>query len=445
MKCAKCPEHFSVPQNVKDKAALFGDPNGLLLCERCGICHLCLKSGEEEGNEEPDSLIRCGGCGFHYHRSHSVILQSPTGGPDAQKWDLALDSNRQMQKSEDYNGISEDPDTCPSCASLFPAPTYASLIGPEIPVFEREVLQTDRSIQKKVIEVIRSRKQEKTAEGISEVRLGDIVMAPQFASPYPEEYARSGTLFVCDKCLEYFPSAYMFSRHKRKCPLVYPPGNIVYLDSDKICIFEVAGEFEQAYCQSLCLLSKMFLHHKTLYHDVESFLFYVIGEITEEEAFRMYGYFSKEKAEGENNLSCIVVLPPFRKLGLGSFLIDFSYYLTRTRMRPPYIQGPEKPLSSAGEQAYLRYWADVIVRNSLARKNLPLENDGFKTLSEFSGVSQESLRRGYLHLVKVYKKKPGFSDFLSHRDLVKKVRRMKKYFAVQMRPVGADTQTAGNK
>ena len=33
------------------------------------------------------------------------------------------------------------------------------------------------------------------------------------------------------------------------------------------------------YCQSLCLLAKLFLDHKTLYFDVEPFLFYVLCEV----------------------------------------------------------------------------------------------------------------------------------------------------------------------
>lgn len=33
------------------------------------------------------------------------------------------------------------------------------------------------------------------------------------------------------------------------------------------------------YCQNLCLLSKLFLDHKTLYYDVDPFLFYVLCEV----------------------------------------------------------------------------------------------------------------------------------------------------------------------
>lgn len=35
----------------------------------------------------------------------------------------------------------------------------------------------------------------------------------------------------------------------------------------------------QSYCQSLCLLSKLFLDHKTLYFDVDTFIFYILVEV----------------------------------------------------------------------------------------------------------------------------------------------------------------------
>ena len=48
----------------------------------------------------------------------------------------------------------------------------------------------------------------------------------------------------------------------------------------------------QIYCQNLCLLAKLFLDHKTLYYDVEPFLFYVLTEVDRNGA-HMVGYFSK--------------------------------------------------------------------------------------------------------------------------------------------------------
>lgn len=48
------------------------------------------------------------------------------------------------------------------------------------------------------------------------------------------------------------------------------------------------------YCQNLCLLAKLFLDHKTLYYDVEPFLFYVLTK-NDEKGCHLVGYFSKVK------------------------------------------------------------------------------------------------------------------------------------------------------
>ena len=70
----------------------------------------------------------------------------------------------------------------------------------------------------------------------------------------------------------------------------------------------------------------MFLDHKTLYYDVEPFLFYVMTEVDELGA-RFVGYFSKEKMSIDNNVSCIMTLPVRQRKGWGQLLIDFSMSL----------------------------------------------------------------------------------------------------------------------
>lgn len=67
----------------------------------------------------------------------------------------------------------------------------------------------------------------------------------------------------------------------------------------------------------------MFLDHKTLYYDVEPFLFYVMttADIT---GAKFVGYFSKEKRSPTNNVSCIMTLPVRQRKGWGNLLIDFS-------------------------------------------------------------------------------------------------------------------------
>jgi hypothetical protein len=103
----------------------------------------------------------------------------------------------------------------------------------------------------------------------------------------------------------------------------HPPGNEIYRDG-KISIFEVDGRKNKMYCQNLCLLAKMFLDHKTLYYDVEPFLFYILTE-SSQMGCHFVGYFSKEKKSSLGyNLSCIMTLPSYQRNGYGQFLIDFS-------------------------------------------------------------------------------------------------------------------------
>ena len=46
-----------------------------------------------------------------------------------------------------------------------------------------------------------------------------------------------------------------------------------------LSIYEVDGLNYKLYCQNLCLLAKLFLDHKTLYFDVEPFIFYILCEV----------------------------------------------------------------------------------------------------------------------------------------------------------------------
>lgn len=71
----------------------------------------------------------------------------------------------------------------------------------------------------------------------------------------------------------------------------------------------------------------MFLDHKSLFYDVEPFLFYVMTEVDDNGA-RFVGYFSKEKRSPKDyNVSCIMTLPVKQKSGWGNLLIDFSMSL----------------------------------------------------------------------------------------------------------------------
>ena len=153
--------------------------------------------------------------------------------------------------------------------------------------------------------------------------MGRYEMDIWYSSPYPEEFLNLPKLYICEFCLKYFGSPIILERHAIKCVLKCPPGNEIYRKGN-ISFFEIDGEKNKYYCQNLCLLSKLFLDHKTLYYDVEPFMFYIMTQ-SDQEGFHIIGYFSKEKNSFLNyNVSCILTLPPYQKQGFGRMLIDFS-------------------------------------------------------------------------------------------------------------------------
>ena len=82
----------------------------------------------------------------------------------------------------------------------------------------------------------------------------------------------------------------------------------------------------------------MFLESKTLYYDVEPFLFYVMTQVDDMGA-RFGGYFSKEKRSPVNNVSCIMTLPVRQRKGWGQLLIDFSESTYLLYRRGPDLMG----------------------------------------------------------------------------------------------------------
>lgn len=234
--------------------------------------------------------------------------------------------------------------------------------------------------------VTRPRKVSGPASQIEYIEFGEFQIDVWYAAPYPEEYSRNKALFICEFCLKYMESDIVAWRHKTKCPWKHPPGDEIYREG-KISMFEVDGRKNPLYCQNLCLLAKLFLGSKTLYYDVEPFLFYVM---TEYDRFGCHfvGYFSKEKRPSStNNVSCILVLPIHQRKGYGHLLMDFSYLLTRVEKK---TGSPEKPLSDMGLVSYRNYWRLVLcyyLRDFKSQDLVP----SVKTISDDTGLTPDDV------------------------------------------------------
>uniref|UniRef100_A0A0W0F758 Histone acetyltransferase n=1 Tax=Moniliophthora roreri TaxID=221103 RepID=A0A0W0F758_MONRR len=208
---------------------------------------------------------------------------------------------------------------------------------------------------------------------IRSIRFGPYEIKTWYDAPFPEEYCNipDGRLWICEFCLKYMKSKFGAVRHRMKCKARHPPGDEIYRDG-AVSIFEVDGRKNKIYCQNLCLLSKMYLDHKSLFYDVEPFLFYVITEVDDMGA-RFVGYFSKEKRSPKDyNVSCIMTLPVRQRQGWGNLLIDFSYLLSKKEKR---TGSPEKPLSGLGALGYKNYWTLALMRYLETAPDRPLLED----------------------------------------------------------------------
>lgn len=216
------------------------------------------------------------------------------------------------------------------------------------------------------------------------IEFGKYEIKTWYSSPYPQEYAIQPKLYLCEYCLKYMKSRSILKRHRAKCNWFHPPANEIYRKND-ISIFEVDGMASKIYCQNLCLLAKLFLDHKTLYYDVEPFLFYVLT-VNDRKGCHLVGYFSKEKScQQKYNVSCIMTMPQYQRQGYGRLLIDFSYLLSRVEDQSG---SPEKPLSDLGRISYHSYWKSTLMEYLYHHSTSKLS---IRTISKDTGMDPHDI------------------------------------------------------
>ncbi|QDZ19030.1 MYST family histone acetyltransferase [Chloropicon primus] len=249
--------------------------------------------------------------------------------------------------------------------------------------------------------------EEKTkVKNIQMIELGKYELDTWYYSPFPDEYSSAFKLFFCEYCLKYMHSKKTLVKHMHKCGVRKPPGKDIYSSvrppslrhKNPVCFFEVDGAKDKRYCQSLCLLSKLFLDHKTCFYDVEHFWFYVLTE-RDSSGYHIVGYFSKEKNSAEGfNLACILTLPSYQRKGYGKLLIAFSYELSKLEGK---VGTPERPLSDLGLVSYRSYWTRVLMGLLRDYKG----SLSIKDLSSMTAIRVEDIVQTLqtLNLVKYYK------------------------------------------
>ncbi|KAJ3179994.1 Histone acetyltransferase [Irineochytrium annulatum] len=255
---------------------------------------------------------------------------------------------------------------------------------------EIEKLRTSGSMTQSVAEISR-------VKNINKIIMGKHEVETWYFSPYPEEFTRLPSIQICEFCLEPYGSLKSFERHRIKCPIRHPPGNEIYR-KDGLSFFEIDGRKQRKYCRNLSLLSKLFLDHKTLYYDVDPFLFYLMTK-SDAMGAHLVGYFSKEKQSAEEyNVACILTLPQYQRMGYGKLLIAFSYELSKVERK---AGSPEKPLSDLGLLSYRSYWADVILEKLYRHRGEITAAE----LSEQTSITVDDIKSTYmtLDMVRYYK------------------------------------------
>jgi len=182
----------------------------------------------------------------------------------------------------------------------------------------------------------------------------------------PKEWLQLEKIYVCECCLKTTIHATAARRHRTKCIQTRPPGCLIYQQND-VSVYEILGWKSQTYCEDLCLLATLFIESKVEIKNVHRFRFYVLTVCYDNNQYHFAGFFSKLQFQEKLNLSCLLILPPYRNRGFGSLMIHISYALSH--LANIHNGTPERPLSTQGLLCYRKYWKSKIFDYLLTKTN----------------------------------------------------------------------------
>ncbi|XP_047099805.1 histone acetyltransferase Tip60-like isoform X1 [Schistocerca piceifrons] len=165
-------------------------------------------------------------------------------------------------------------------------------------------------------------------QNIRMIELGKYRIRPLYYSPYPEMFEKVPCMYICEFCLKPSKSRRRLAHHLAKCGLRHPPGKEIYRE-ESISFFEVDGHVWKKYAHNLCLLGKLFLPHRTAGHCGPDWFIYYVLTHSDSHGCHIMGYFNrvKEPYAYVHRCTSAVTLPPYKDMGCGKLLADFTYKL----------------------------------------------------------------------------------------------------------------------
>ncbi|CCW66856.1 unnamed protein product [Phytomonas sp. Hart1] len=286
--------------------------------------------------------------------------------------------------------------------------------------------------------------------------------SPWFSSPFHSllylalpENGLCYSVNICHRCLSPFFSQKHLAIHlEGYCEFYDPPGTLIYHDSTSgRRVWYVDGAQHIQYARCISLLGNCFIESKLLRNDVDIYEFFIItlprtalpyvsgGYFENEAHFKrsaasydkakwsghvLVGYFSRLKHKPHHTLSCIVTLPMFQRMRLGSFMLDIAFSLMKERGQQcgceKWCGGLKddggcisRPFSPHGESLLLSYWRRSLQRLLWNHKHEAKPNV-FTTLAELRNAMDIPIAEKDLLFLLTHDNIAFYSTSEKHKD-----------------------------